>query len=144
MRLTWKDAVTTICAAAVVAVYVCYLEGVALAFVSGVRWTAGAVLVLGTVGGCALGSAGDLTGRTATAATRAYNVVATALGVTALIAAVAALITANEVALAVLVYAVVALWLIATVRHALPAPGGRKGSGGRDLLTPMDGMRTTY
>ncbi|WP_171074763.1 hypothetical protein [Nonomuraea basaltis] len=40
------------------------------------------------------------------------------MGGVALVAGVAGLITAGELALAVLFYAAIALWLMATVRHA--------------------------
>jgi hypothetical protein len=119
MRLTWKDVVTTVCAAAIVAVYAAYLQGTEVAFISGVRWVAGTVLVLGMVGGCGL-SAADVYEQPRSTVRRAYLVVATSLGVTALVAGVIALITASGTALAVLVAATVALWLIATVRHAWP------------------------
>ena len=52
------------------------------------------------------------------------------LGVTALVAGVIALITTSTVALAVLVVATLALWLVATARHAFTPPvaagGGRR------------------
>jgi Flp pilus assembly protein TadB len=59
--------------------------------------------------------------------TRAYTSFASVLGATALVAGVIALITASTVALAILVVATLALWLVATVRHALiprAVPGG--------------------
>ena len=48
--------------------------------------------------------------------------IATILGLTALAAAIVGLITGGTVALAVLVAATLALWLVATIRHAFTAP----------------------
>lgn len=122
MRLTWKDAVSTLFMAAIVAAYVAFLNGTSLWLISSARGTAAAVLVLGMVGGCALSSAADLyTGRQP-ASTRAFAALATVAGIIALIAAVVAMITGATAALAILVAATLALWVIATMRHALPAP----------------------
>ncbi len=124
MRLTWKDAVTTLFIGGIVAVYLAFLNGTSLWLISSARGTTAAVLVLGFVGGCALSTAGDAyTGATSRSA-RAYAAVASTLGAVALIAAIVGLITAGTVALAILVTATVALWLVATVRHAFTAPRG--------------------
>ena len=60
---------------------------------------------------------------------RAYTSFASVLGATALVAGVIALITASTAALAVLVVVTLALWLLATARHAFTPPavpgGGR-------------------
>jgi len=50
------------------------------------------------------------------------------LGAVALFAAITALITASGAALAVLVVATVALWVVATLRHALTPRTARTGS----------------
>ena len=55
MGLTWKDAVATLFMAAVVAVYVAFLSGTSAWLISTARGATTAVLVLGFVGGCALG-----------------------------------------------------------------------------------------
>ncbi|MEO3859652.1 hypothetical protein [Acrocarpospora sp. B8E8] len=120
MRLTWKDAITTVVMAAVVALYVAYTQGSDLLLASSVRWTTVSILVLGMVGGCAFGAADQLYGASRSTFTRAYTVVTTVLGVTALTAAVVGLIAASEVALTVLFAATATLWLLATVRHMLP------------------------
>jgi hypothetical protein len=122
MRLTWKDAVTTGFMAVIVAAYVAFLNGTSLWLISSARGTAGAVLVLGIVGGCALSSAADLYVGTQSRSTRAFATLATLGGIIALVAGVIAMITGSTVALAILVAATIALWLIATMRHALPAP----------------------
>jgi hypothetical protein len=54
MRLTWKDAVSTVFMAAVVVIYVAFLNSTTAWLISSARGTAAAVLVLGFVGGCAM------------------------------------------------------------------------------------------
>ncbi|MCK2216120.1 hypothetical protein MF672_020290 [Actinomadura sp. ATCC 31491] len=119
MRLTWKDALATVAAAADVAVYVVFTRGADVWFFNDVRGAAATILVLGLVGGCALSSlAEEFQGRTG------YVAVASAIGALALIAGVVALVAASEFALAVLFWSTIALWLVATVRHAF-MPGSK-------------------
>lgn len=129
MNLTWKDAVTTVLAGAIVAIYTAFLNGTGAWLISSARGTATAVLVLGVVA-CSFGTVADLYRRAEPPLTAAYAVVATATGVLALAAAVAALVTGSTVALAVLVAAALALWLMATARHVFTVPhvpaGGRE------------------
>ncbi|GAA3167169.1 MULTISPECIES: hypothetical protein [Nonomuraea] len=54
MRLTWKDALTTVVAGVNVAIYVAATQGADLPVVGDVRGAAGAIVLLGLVGGCAL------------------------------------------------------------------------------------------
>ncbi|GAA4039002.1 hypothetical protein [Nonomuraea soli] len=110
MRLTWKDAVATISAAAVVAVYVMFLTGADVPIVDSVRGATGTILFLGMVGGCAMSRADVPKG--------AYTVLTGMLGTVALLAAAVALIADAEIALLVFVVATLALWAVATVRHA--------------------------
>ena len=126
MRLTWKDAVSTVFMAAIVVIYVAFLNSTTEWLISSARGTAAAVLVLGIVGGCGMSAAAEqYQGQRA----RAYTSFASVLGATALVAGVIALITASTVALAILVVATLALWLVATARHAFTGPavpgGGR-------------------
>jgi len=125
MRLTWKDAVTTLFMAAVVAVYAAFLNGTSLWLISSARGATTAVLVLGMVGGCALSAAGEAYTRNQSRSSTVLTAIATMLGIAALTAAVAGLITGGTTALAILVYATIALWLTATIRHALAAPRER-------------------
>ncbi|MGA2829529.1 MAG: hypothetical protein ABSF03_25855 [Streptosporangiaceae bacterium] len=118
MRLTWKDAVTTLFVAAIVAIYVTFLNGTSLWLISSARGTTAAVLVLGFVGGCALSALDDVRATAQPRWAQVLSAIASTLGVVALAAAVIGLITGSTVALAVLVTATIALWLIATVRHA--------------------------
>jgi hypothetical protein len=78
------------------------------------RWAAGAILLVGSLT-CGLGSPGK------GAATKLLAI----LGSTALVLGVLALATGSLAALSLLVADVVALWTIATLRHAL---GGRAAS----------------
>ncbi len=63
MRLTWKDAVTTLFMGAIVAVYVAFLNGTNLWLISSARGTTAAVMILGLVGGCALSAGAQSTER---------------------------------------------------------------------------------
>jgi hypothetical protein len=120
MRLTWRDAMTSVFVVAAVVVYAMWTAGIAMTTVS--TTTIGVVVF-------ALGWAGCVTNqremsvvygvdRTKPRPTRAYAVGTSALGAVALIAGVAAMFTGNESFVIVLLGALVALWLIATARHA--------------------------
>jgi hypothetical protein len=119
MRLTWKDSVSTVFMAAIVIIYVAFLNSTTAWLISSARGTATAVLVLGMIGGCAMSTAAE---EYQDPQARAYTGIASLLGTTALVAGVIALITASTVALAILVIATLALWLVATMRHALTPP----------------------
>jgi hypothetical protein len=124
MRLTWKDAVATLAVGGIVAVYVAFLTGTSAWLISTARGTTTAVLVLGLAGGCALGGlAGAYTGPKSPTGL-AFTQMASDLGMVALAAAIVGLITGGAAALAVLVAATIALWLVATARHALTTPPG--------------------
>jgi hypothetical protein len=124
MGLTWKDAVATLFMAGIVAVYVAFLNGTSAWLISTARGATTAVLVLGFVGGCALGGLADAYTGAKSRSAVAFTAIASALGVVALTAAVVGLITGGTVALAVLVAATLALWLTATTRHAFMVPKG--------------------
>ncbi len=141
MRLTWKDAVTTLFVAAIVAIYAAFLNGTGLWLISSARGTTAAVLVLGFVGGCALSAASGVNSAAQPRWARVLTTTASILGVAALIAAVIGLITGSTFMLAVLVTATLALWLIATVRHAFTAPGGPVS--GRDVHEVIQPEKTT-
>ena len=141
MRLTWKDAVTTVAMAVIVAVYVAFLAKAGWPLLGSVRGTAAVILGVGAVGGCALAGVGAQYQTRQTSFGRWLIGLATVLGIVALGAGVYALIAANTVALAVLFGATVALWLVATVRHAfaMPPPPIR----GRDVHEVIDPYQTT-
>jgi hypothetical protein len=124
MGLTWKDVVTTVFMGAIAVVYAAFLGGTSAWLISSARGATLAVFVLGMVGGCMLGAAGDLFHGPQPPAVRAWRAIASFLGVVAFAAAVAGLATGSTVALAVLVATTGVLWLVATGRHALMAPHG--------------------
>lgn len=124
MGLTWKDGVSALFMGAIAVIYLTFLHGTGLWLISSTRGTAAAVLVLGMAGGCMLSRAGDLYQQRPSRAVRAWRVIASFCGVVAFAAAVAALASGSTVALAILVAATGALWLAATLRHALTAPPG--------------------
>jgi hypothetical protein len=139
MRLTWKDAIATVFMAAIVIIYVAFLNSTTAWLISSARGTAAAVLVLGTVGGCGMSAAAEqYQGKRA----QAYTSFASVLGATALVAGVIALITASTVALAILVVATLALWLVATMRHAFTPPGVPRG--GRDQHEVIHPEKTAH
>ena len=123
MKLTWRDGVATIFMGAIVAIYAAFLGGTSMWLISSARGTTAAVLVLGFVGGCALGSIPDLYMGAKSRTEWAFIAITSMLGAVAVVAAVVGLITGGAVALAVLVSVTLALWLASTVRHALPAHG---------------------
>jgi len=53
----------------------------------------------------------------------AYVVVASLLGAVALLSGIMTLVSASETMLAILVAATVALWVLATIRHAMTSQG---------------------
>ncbi|WP_143591598.1 hypothetical protein [Thermoactinospora rubra] len=87
MRLTWKDAVAAAVTGTIVALYVAFLQGAQLPLLGSVRGTAGAVLLLGIVGGCAM-SRGDALTEPRSTERHVYVVLTGTLGVVALGAAV--------------------------------------------------------
>ena len=143
MRLTWKDAVATVFMAAIVVIYVAFLNSTTAWLISSARGTAAAVLVLGIVGGCGMSAAGEqyAAAEQKDKWARAYTSLASVLGLTALVAGVIVLITASTVALAVLVAATLALWLAATARHAFTRPAA---PGDRDTHEVLDPQKTGH
>jgi hypothetical protein len=126
MRLTWRDAATSLFMTAIIVIYVAYLRDTGAWLISSTRGTATAMLVLGAVGGCSLGRIDELFTESCSRTTHIFAVFASLLGVTALSAAIIALVAANATVLAVLFAATMALWVAATIRHALtstPGPG---------------------
>jgi hypothetical protein len=137
MRLTWRDAATLPFMAAIIALYTAHLGGADGWLLASTRGNATAILVLGMVGGCSLGSANELFQGTRTPRTEFYAALATLLGITALTAGVIALVAANGPALAVLFGATMALWVLSTVRHlftAAPAPGTQLGPDTHEVI----------
>ena len=139
MGLTWRDGVATLFMAVIAAIYVAFLGGTSAWLISSARGTTTAVLVLGMVGGCAIGAVGQLYTGNQPQPARVLRAIATILGLTALIAGVIALITGSTVALAVLVAATFALWLLSTARHAFThRPGAGIHRDEHEVIQPSD------
>ena len=123
MHLTARDGVASLFVAAAAVLFGLWTSGAAMAGVS-VRVMTVIVFALGYLGCLAdqrqmalvYGAGGQ-----ARAAPLGYVVLSSALGGLALVAGIIALVTASHVMLATLCATVVALWLLATVRHAMAA-----------------------
>ena len=137
MRLTWRDARATLLVAAAAALYGLWQTGAAAAGTS--------TRVLGAVV-FGLGWAGCMSDQREMAsvygagehrrAPMAYVVVSSLLGVVALAAGIVTLVSASETMLAILVAAMVALWLLATVRHAMTSERARAAGPSSPAATP--------
>ncbi len=114
MRLNWRDWVATLCVAAAVALYGVWLAGAILTGASGVKVVAGTVLALGVIASAfaVVPGFGQLM-----EGSKPYLAIASLLGIGALAAGIVTLVNGEEVMLATLVVATIALWAIATVRH---------------------------
>lgn len=121
MRVSWRDGLATVVTGAAVALYLLWTNGAAAEGMS-VRALSGIVLALGFVG-CTSDAANmaSIYGPDRTAP-MSYTAATSIVGLVALVAGIVAIVGASETALGVLVVAIVALWAIATARHAF---GGR-------------------
>lgn len=132
MRFSWRDGLATVFVGVGTVLYLLWLAGVEVA---GPRVLAGVVLVLGLAASATAVVYG--VGAGLMKASKVYLIVASVFGLAALIAGVMALVDVNEPALAVLVIANVALWLMSTVRHGMAATGPI--GGGRMWHQPSPG-----
>lgn len=121
MRLNAKDLYATALVAAIIALYVAYLQDSSGWVVSSTRATAAVVAVLG-IGACALGRAEGLYKPDRSLPTAVYATWAAMLGSLAVVAIGVVLVSADPAALRTLVVLTVGLWATATVRHLLTAP----------------------
>lgn len=128
MRLTRRDAATAPFMAAVVGVYLAHSSGASGWLVSSTRETGAAIFVLGMFGGCALGGDAAVMRTDRTHAVQLYAVLASWLGFIALAAGIATVLTESGAALAILFGATMALWVLATLRHAFTRPAPRGGT----------------
>jgi hypothetical protein len=124
MRLTWRDALATLFVAAAAALYALWQTGTAVAGMS-TRVLGAVVFGLGWAGCMSdqreMASVYGADGRRR--APMAYVVIASLLGAVALVAGIMTLIGASETLLAILVATTVALWVLATIRHATTSQG---------------------
>lgn len=117
MKLTWRDAVTLPFMTAIIAMYVAHLNGADGWLLSSTRGNATAILVLGILGGCALGNTADLRGHERSPGVARYARLTSLLGFTALVGGLVALAAASGAALAVLFGGTMALWVLSLGRH---------------------------
>lgn len=140
MKLTWKDLATVPFMLAIIAVYVTHVIGAEGWLLGSTRGNAMTILILGTGGGCALSSAGDVFTRAEKSglAMRVYAALTGVLGLAALVDGIVALAAGSETALAVLFWSTIALWVLATVRHAVTEPRpSAADSEAREILDRM-------
>lgn len=127
MRLTWRDGLASLFVTAAAVLYALWLTGAGGAGMStraigalvfGLGWAACASNKAGVT--AVYGAAG---GRSH--APMAYIVMASLVGLIALVAGVITLVSANEAMLGTLVAGMVALWAMSTVRHAIATESRR-------------------
>ncbi len=126
MRLSWRDALATVFVGVGVGLYILWLAGIEVA---GPRVLAAVVLGLGLAASLTAVVYG--VGAGLLHASKMYLVVASLIGLAALISGVMAIVAVNEPMLAILVTTTVVLWLVSTVRHVVSTPADRPRS-----LTP--------
>ena len=121
MRLTWRDGLATLLVAAAVVLYALWAGNALMPGVS-TRWMTVIAFALG-MAACTANQRelGEVYGASGEGPRPSgfYTALATALGIVMLAAGVLAFVLASEAMLATLVTAMIALWLIATGRHAL-------------------------
>jgi hypothetical protein len=128
MRLTWRDGLATMLVAAAALLFVLWETGAALAGTS-TRAIGVMVFVLGFAA-CSSDQEGMASVYGAAGQRRApmgYVVVASLLGVAALLAGILTLVGGSEAMLVTLVGAMVALWVLATIWHATSGTLRRSG-----------------
>jgi hypothetical protein len=114
MRLTWRDAVSTVLVLVGLSMALSVVQGWGWPFLGGVR---AGIIALGVTGvaACMLGSPGDRF-----FFTDPFGLITTLIAVTAIaIAIVGGLITGMQQFLFVLMGVIVVLWVVATLRHAV-------------------------
>jgi hypothetical protein len=130
MRLTWRDGSATLLVAAAAAVYALWATGTAMA-------TTSATVIAAVLFG--LGWAACLTDqremeivygadRQHPRPPLGYVVLTSAIGVMTLGAGIAALVTATDTTLVILLAGLIALWMLATTRHILATHADRGGN----------------
>jgi hypothetical protein len=119
MRLKWRDGLATLFVAGAAVFYALWVTGTAM---PGMSTRAAGWIVFGLGWAACTSNKNELTVMYGVGGRRAplpYVVIASILGAVALVAGIIALVSANEAMLATLVAAMVALWAMSTVRHAI-------------------------
>ncbi|HEX4980682.1 MAG TPA: hypothetical protein VFV63_03250 [Ilumatobacteraceae bacterium] len=137
MRIPTRDKIATVLVALAVVVYVLWGTGSALPGMDGVRVTGLVVLVLGFVASASAVVPGfDELWH----GSKLYLAGTSLIGLVAFAGGVVMLVGASEVALGVVMAAMILLWMIATIHHAVLAEAGT-ASGYRAPRTPTHGQR---
>jgi hypothetical protein len=112
MRLTWRDGVTTVLAAAVVGIFAANTANWSVPFVENARW---ASLLIGLVGlsMCIVGGSA-----TVIAVKSPFVVAAGVLGSAAMLLVVIGVATGWSLAVTLLAADTLVLWIVSTIRHA--------------------------
>ncbi len=114
MDLTWRDVISTLALVAILVIYAAYL-GASLGLFSSAWATASMILLIG-LGGRVISVRGDA-GRPRQRYQLVLQVVATVIGVVALLAGVSALILDSAYALKLLVMSSIVVWAVSVVSH---------------------------
>lgn len=121
MRLTWRDGLATLLVVAAAVLYALWVTGALMPGVS-TPWMTVIAFALG-MAACTANQRelGEVYGATREGPLPPvpYIALATTLGIVMLVAGILAFVLASEAMLATLVASMIALWLIATGRHAL-------------------------
>jgi len=126
MKVTYRDAITTVLAALVLAVTLAVTQGWAWPMLGSTRAGIVAVGILG-VAMCSIGTRSEDMATRDAFVHHPGMIVGSALGAVALVLLIAGLIAGTEALLIVLAGDLVLLWAVATIRHAAtrPTPIGR-------------------
>ena len=137
MRIPTRDRIATVLVALAVVVYVLWATGSALPGMDSIRVTGLVVLVLGFVASASAVVPGfdDLLH-----GSKLYLAVTSLIGLVAFAGGVVMLVRASDVALGAVMAAMIVLWMIATIHHAVLAEAG-KASGYRAPRTHTHGQR---
>ena len=135
MGVSKRDVMATVLVAAAGVLYLMWVAGAPAFGMGSARATGVAILVLGFLASAIAvvpGFTGLLHGN------RTYLVVASLLGVVATAAGIQMLVASSGAGLAVVVVAMVFLWLTASVHHALLAQSATEPGGGADVRSGAD------
>jgi hypothetical protein len=119
MRLTRKDGLASLFVVAAAVLYGLWLTETA---VPGMSTRALALIIFGLGWAACTGNQAQMAivyGVSGRRPATAYVVIASVIGAAALVAGIITLVTANEAMLAALVAAMIALWAMSTIRHAI-------------------------
>ncbi|MEJ3748924.1 hypothetical protein WEI85_37335 [Actinomycetes bacterium KLBMP 9797] len=133
MQLTVNDAIATALVASGVGLYIAVQQGVPLEFVTGPRSLAAVLLLIGFAA-CVTGGS-RLADESLSIVDVALVSVSAALG-TVLLLGVVVMATGSEFLLGVFLTAMIALWALATARHALASRPRRTTSARRRIPHP--------